>query len=95
MTIDTYTPIARLSFKEVAELKVGDRFIETDRHLPGVMLECEVVEAPTLTNSQLRWKGKLVDKVGHGIPVGEVIDYLLTEGFTHYGPTISVRAKLN
>lgn len=89
----------QLDFEKIKALKVGDRFVETDPHLPGVMLEMEVTEAPVVKleplgdkeHNQARWKAKLVKATGHGLPVGSVVDYIITEGLMHYGPRISVR----
>ncbi len=93
------TMFKSLGFDEIKALKVGDKFVETDPHLPGVMLEVEVTEVPVvklepigdMERNQVRWKGKLVASVGHGLPIGSIIDYIATEGLMHYGPQISVK----
>lgn len=74
-----------MSYLKPQDLKLGDKFYECEY---GVNMEFEVVEAPVseqteildTTHLQWRWKGKRKD--------GEIVEFLLTEGYGHYGPKI-------
>lgn len=59
------------------ELNVGDVFYE---RVWGDLLKMTVVEDVVQENGQWRWVAES--------DVGERIDYLLTDGYEHYGPKI-------
>lgn len=66
------------------DLDVGMRFVEHDSFCGSVT--CEVTEKPVEGEghegrSTWKWKAKNVE-------TGREIDYMITEGFEHYGPHI-------
>lgn len=66
------------------DLNVGDLFVEHDSFAGSVT--CRVTEKPlkkgtAMARDQWEWKAVNVD-------TGVEIEYLLTEGFEHYGPRI-------
>lgn len=62
----------------VNEIKVGDIHYEYEY---GIGIELEVVEAPTRDDKGVwTWVSKRKN--------GELINYLVTEGLTHYGPNL-------
>lgn len=66
-----------------ATFKVGDVFYECQS---GANIEARVVEAPKMTRTddgKTQWSW-----VAENTQNGERIDYLLTEGMTHYGPRL-------
>lgn len=62
----------------VEDIKVGDIHYEYDY---GVQLKVQVVTAPVKNRDQWSWKSK---QVSNGTP----IDYLITEGMSHYAPKL-------
>ena len=72
--------------EELKDLKVGDVIYECEY---GTNIEVRLTSAPTSAESsealgkrtQWRWTAE-------NTQTGEVIDYLLTEGLSHYGPRL-------
>lgn len=75
--------MASIRDDEIQNLAVGDIFYECEMF---ANIEAEVIEAPVSADGfegrkQWRWKARNTQN-------GEVIDYLLTEGLSHYGPRL-------
>lgn len=63
----------------VNEIQIGDIHYEFDY---GVGIKCEVLSKPVRNEEgQWTWKSK-------NIVSGGIIDYLVTEGYTHYSPNL-------
>lgn len=66
----------------VNEIKIGDIHYEFEY---GCGIKCEVISLPIRTKSgdyyQWSWQSK-------NLKTGNVIDYLITEGLSHYGPNL-------
>lgn len=87
-----------LGYAQIKDLSVGDVFFEDGGY--GVIFRCVVTEAPVetcdndLERRQLAWKDEVVAYRDSNVSEGEhisdsnVVDYLITEGLTHYGPRI-------
>jgi hypothetical protein len=72
-----------ISDKDIPSLKVGDVIYECEA---GMNIEARVTEAPTETgyvDGRKQWQWKAVNT-----QCGEEINYLLTEGLSHYGPRL-------
>lgn len=68
---------------EIPTLKVGDVFYECEA---GINIEARVTEAPVESigfEDRKQWRWKAVNTQN-----GKEIDYLLTEGLSHYGPRL-------
>lgn len=75
--------MASILDEEVPHLSVGDVFYECEMFMN---IEARVTEAPVSAGEvdglkQWRWKAE-------NTQTGEVIDYLLTERLSHYGPRL-------
>lgn len=73
-----------MSIAIAKQLKIGDVFYESSY---GSELEATVTEAVTTTvdkdsRTQYRWKAET--------SAGHEISYLITEGYEHYGPRITL-----
>lgn len=66
----------------VEEIKVGDKHIETEW---GMKINVEVISLPQLDGEQWTWQSKTED--------GEIVDYLVTVGMSHYAPKLYKREK--
>lgn len=70
--------------KDIPSLKVGDVIYECGA---GMNIEVRVTEQPTETNDgpdgRKRWRWNAVNTQS-----GQEINYLLTEGLSHYGPRL-------
>jgi hypothetical protein len=76
-----------IRFDDACKLKVGDIYYEVEYG----MMKLQVVEAPTIENDQVRWKAKMLRDNYVGVLTEdkqEIVDYLMTKGFEHYGPKI-------
>lgn len=63
----------------IENIKIGDIHYEFDY---GFGTKCEVLTLPIRSsNGKWEWKSK-------NLITGEEIDYLVTEGFEHYGPKL-------
>lgn len=63
----------------IENIKIGDIHYEFDY---GFGIKCEVLTLPVRNDDgQWEWKSK-------NLNTGEKIDYLITEGFEHYGPKL-------
>lgn len=68
--------------EEVKDFKVGDVFYECEY---GATIKARVLSEPVKTGEditgrkQWRWQAE-------NLATGDTIDYLITEGFSHYGP---------
>lgn len=63
----------------IEDIKIGDIHYEFDY---GFGIKCEVLTTPIRNNDkQWTWLSKNVN-------TGEEIEYLVTEGFEHYGPKL-------
>lgn len=79
------------SFEDLMGFLVGDTFVEEGYDV----LHCVVESVPLVTSDvifdkerrQLEWKARITD----GDRENEVVDYLVTEGLEHYGPTILIK----
>lgn len=81
--------LGSLGFSDVQELKAGDIIFECEY---GNNICVRVLEAPTVTEEgerkQASWIAEVVgDKNGH-FEAGSTINYLVTEGYMHYGPKL-------
>ena len=75
--------MASLRDAEIPSLKVGDIFYECGG---GMNLEARVTEAPVEQEGhggRRQWRWKAINTQN-----GQEIDYLLTEGLSHYGPRL-------
>lgn len=73
-----------LSFKEIADLEVGDVLVESSQYGDiyfKVASEPVVEYVSGLDRSQVSFDGV-------SLKSGDTINYLLTEGLEHYGPRI-------
>lgn len=62
----------------VEDIKIGDIHYEYGY---GVGIKVEVISLPVKEGDQWTWQAKQVSN-------GRIIDYLVTEGFSHYAPNL-------
>lgn len=70
-----------ISFEQMAELRVGDTFVESEY---GLSISCKVLTNPKLGKGidgrkTLKWTAQDEE-------TGGAIEYMVTDGFLHYGP---------
>ena len=64
---------------DVSKIKVGDIHYEYEY---GIGIKCKVISKPR-RNKEGKWTWQ-----AENLKNGSVIDYLVTEGFEHYGPNL-------
>lgn len=79
-----------MSIEIAKQLEVGSVFYESEY---GIELTLETTTKPIRTeDGQWKWSAIVIDSHPEGeYPVDDSeIDYLITEGYAHYGPKISL-----
>ena len=72
------------------DIKIGDIHYEYEH---GHGIKVEVITTPERKNSdrvgyQWSWKAKVLEDSAKTMEIDEIIDYLITEGYEHYGPKL-------
>lgn len=78
-----------MSIQIAKQLEVGDIFYECEY---GVGITLETTTKPIRTeDGQWKWTAEIVDtSCNKSFEVGTAVDYMITEGFAHYGPKITL-----
>lgn len=81
-----------MSIEVAKRLAVGDVFYECEY---GVQATIKVTEKPYRTDEgQWKWKGEIIETTDNNIMMLGECDYLITEGYEHYGPRISLTQRM-